>query len=187
MSFRKGIEISGIVQGVGFRPFIYRLATENNLTGFITNTEAGVSIEVEGSAEAIEAFLARLPKEAPPLARITKIVVADRPSEPRRRFPHPAEPRRGRAHGLDLARRGHLRRLPGGVAQSRRPPIPLPFHQLHQLRPALHHRAGYPLRPRQDLDGGLSHVPGMPARIRRPAQSPLPCPTECLLELRPAR
>ena len=77
---RKAIEIAGIVQGVGFRPFIYRLATENNLTGFITNTEAGVSIEVEGAAEAVAAFLARLPKEVPPLARMTSMVVADRPS-----------------------------------------------------------------------------------------------------------
>jgi hydrogenase maturation protein HypF len=77
---RKAIEIAGIVQGVGFRPFIYRLATENNLTGFITNTEAGVSIEVEGGAEAVATFLARLPQEVPPLARLTSIVVADRPS-----------------------------------------------------------------------------------------------------------
>ena len=77
---RKAIEITGIVQGVGFRPFIFRLATENHLTGFITNTEAGVSIEVEGAADAVESFLERLPKEVPPLARITSIVVADRPS-----------------------------------------------------------------------------------------------------------
>jgi hydrogenase maturation protein HypF len=76
---RKAIEIAGIVQGVGFRPFVFRLATENNLTGFITNTEAGVSIEVEGSTEAVEAFLSRLPKEIPPLARITNLVIADRP------------------------------------------------------------------------------------------------------------
>ena len=76
---RKAIEIVGIVQGVGFRPFIFRLALDNNLTGFITNTEAGVSIEVEGNAEAVETFLSRLPKEAPPLARITNIAVADRP------------------------------------------------------------------------------------------------------------
>ena len=76
---RKAIEIAGIVQGVGFRPFIYRLATENNLTGFITNTAAGVSIEVEGSAEAVGSFLSRLPKEVPPLARITSMVVGDRP------------------------------------------------------------------------------------------------------------
>jgi hydrogenase maturation protein HypF len=80
MSSRRAIEISGIVQGVGFRPYIYRLATENHLTGFITNTEAGVSIEVEGAVEAVEAFLSRLPKEVPPLARITGMVVADRPA-----------------------------------------------------------------------------------------------------------
>jgi hydrogenase maturation protein HypF len=77
---RKAIEITGIVQGVGFRPFIYRLARENHLTGFITNTEAGVSIEVEGNVEAVEAFLSRLPKEVPPLARITGFTVTDRPS-----------------------------------------------------------------------------------------------------------
>ena len=77
---RKAIEIAGIVQGVGFRPFVYRLAAECRLTGFITNTEAGVSIEVEGAGEAVETFLARLPKEVPSLARITNMVVADRPS-----------------------------------------------------------------------------------------------------------
>jgi hydrogenase maturation protein HypF len=76
---RKAVEIAGIVQGVGFRPFIYRLATENKLTGFITNTGAGVSIEVEGDPAAVELFLARLAREAPPLARITNIVVTDRP------------------------------------------------------------------------------------------------------------
>jgi len=76
---RKAIEIAGIVQGVGFRPFVYRLASENHLTGFITNTEAGVSIEVEGPAEAVSAFAARLPQEIPPLARITSMRVEDRP------------------------------------------------------------------------------------------------------------
>jgi hydrogenase maturation protein HypF len=68
-----------MVQGVGFRPYIYRLAVETNLTGFITNTAAGVSIEVEGPADAVERFLVRLPKEAPPLARITNLVVTERP------------------------------------------------------------------------------------------------------------
>ncbi len=77
---RKAIEIAGIVQGVGFRPFIFRLATENHLIGFITNTAAGVSIEVEGAPAAVEAFLSRLPQEVPPLARITSMTVAERPS-----------------------------------------------------------------------------------------------------------
>src|SRR5208282_4888422 len=77
---RKAIEIAGIVQGVGFRPYIYRLAKENHLTGFITNTEAGVSIEVEGRAQDVDALLDRLPKEVPPLAQITRITIADCPT-----------------------------------------------------------------------------------------------------------
>lgn len=68
---RKGVDVAGIVQGVGFRPFVYRLANECGLTGVIANTPAGVSIEVQGEADAVERFLERLPKEIPLLARIT--------------------------------------------------------------------------------------------------------------------
>ena len=78
MRVRKAIEIAGMVQGVGFRPYIYRLAVESNLAGFITNTAAGVSIEVEGLADAVDRFLVRLPKEVPPLARITNLMVTER-------------------------------------------------------------------------------------------------------------
>ena len=78
---RKAIEITGIVQGVGFRPFVYRLANECNLVGFIANTSAGVSIEVQGGTENVERFLERLPKEIPPLARLTSFVPRD--AEPR--------------------------------------------------------------------------------------------------------
>ncbi len=74
---RKAIEVSGIVQGVGFRPYVYRLATERGLSGTITNTAAGVAIEIEGPQEAVDDFLARLPREAPPLARITAVAVRD--------------------------------------------------------------------------------------------------------------
>src|SRR6516164_1002987 len=78
---RKAIEITGLVQGVGFRPFVYRLANECNLVGFIANTPAGVSIEVQGDTENVERFLERLPKEIPPLARLTSFVPRD--AEPR--------------------------------------------------------------------------------------------------------
>ena len=70
---RKTIEISGIVQGVGFRPFVYRLANQCTLSGFIANTPAGVTIEIEGSPERIEEFLTRLPQEIPPLARLSAL------------------------------------------------------------------------------------------------------------------
>ena len=77
MDVRKGVEVSGIVQGVGFRPYVYRLATELRLSGSITNTAAGVAIEIQGAPEAVEDFLARLPAHAPPLARITGVAVRD--------------------------------------------------------------------------------------------------------------
>ena len=70
---RKAIDVTGIVQGVGFRPFVYRLAHEYTLTGLIANTPAGVTIEVQGECELIDQFLARLQSDAPPLAKITSL------------------------------------------------------------------------------------------------------------------
>lgn len=66
---------------MGFRPYIYRLATERKLAGRISNTAAGVIVEVEGRVEVVDDFLARLPLEAPPLARITGIAVRDLPCD----------------------------------------------------------------------------------------------------------
>jgi len=62
--------ICGIVQGVGFRPFIYKLATELNLKGFVLNNANGVQIELEGSVTDIELFDEKLLSELPPLAHI---------------------------------------------------------------------------------------------------------------------
>ena len=67
------------MQGVGFRPYVFRLATERGLTGTISNTPAGVTIEIQGPAEFVEDFAARLPVEAPPLARITGIAIHELP------------------------------------------------------------------------------------------------------------
>jgi len=69
--------VRGVVQGVGFRPFVYRLALEEELAGFIGNDTDGVTIEVEGTAERVEAFLRRLSAEAPPLARIDSIAARE--------------------------------------------------------------------------------------------------------------
>lgn len=64
------IKISGIVQGVGFRPHVYRLAAAYNLNGWVLNSSAGVFIEVEGKEEDLQEFARRLLEEAPPLAVI---------------------------------------------------------------------------------------------------------------------
>jgi hydrogenase maturation protein HypF len=70
---RVSYKFSGIVQGVGFRPFIYRLATRNNLTGFVLNSTEGVFAEVQGPDESIEAFISQVRSQTPPLAEIYEI------------------------------------------------------------------------------------------------------------------
>ena len=67
------IDIRGIVQGVGFRPFVYNLARQYGLFGFVRNDASGVSIEVEGEKSRIEKFVARIKTESPPLAALFKI------------------------------------------------------------------------------------------------------------------
>ncbi|MFO7837930.1 MAG: carbamoyltransferase HypF [Desulfosalsimonadaceae bacterium] len=67
------MEISGIVQGVGFRPFVYRLAKSRGLKGRVSNTSAGVLIHVEGDPEDISRFAAALKTQSPPLARLTAV------------------------------------------------------------------------------------------------------------------
>ncbi|MGD2115460.1 MAG: acylphosphatase, partial [Acidobacteriota bacterium] len=80
---RLRLRVRGAVQGVGFRPYVYRLATELGLGGWVSNDPRGVSIEVAGPEEAVASFHRRLPAEGPPLA-----VIHDVTAE----WPEPAEP-----------------------------------------------------------------------------------------------
>jgi hydrogenase maturation protein HypF len=76
---RRRISVRGVVQGVGFRPFVFNLAERFELGGWVLNHSGGVEIEVEGPAEAVAAFGAALRAEAPPLARIEGIEVHEAP------------------------------------------------------------------------------------------------------------
>lgn len=64
------IHITGVVQGVGFRPFVYGLAIRFQLNGWVRNTSAGVDIEVDGDSAVLDEFAKALRDEAPPLSRI---------------------------------------------------------------------------------------------------------------------
>jgi hydrogenase maturation protein HypF len=75
---RTRVRVQGTVQGVGFRPYVHRLAGEHGLAGYVLNDAHGVLLEVEGAAEAIEEFLARLEPEAPPLAVLERLTVHER-------------------------------------------------------------------------------------------------------------
>ena len=74
------VEIKGIVQGVGFRPFVYQIARRYGLTGWVANTASGVDIHLEGSPLEISEFLTSLEAHAPPLAKITGI--SKNPAQP---------------------------------------------------------------------------------------------------------
>ena len=70
------IKVRGVVQGVGFRPFVFRIATELHLSGWVLNGEEGVAIHVEGEEPFLQNFLDRLKSEAPPASRIVEIEIA---------------------------------------------------------------------------------------------------------------
>ena len=86
MNERRHITVEGIVQGVGFRPFVYGLAVKNGLAGFVLNDSAGVTIELEGEPPALESFLAFLREQPPPLARIENVDCRIHPAKGRRGF-----------------------------------------------------------------------------------------------------
>ena len=71
---RARARVEGVVQGVGFRPFVHRLAGELELDGFVRNDERGVLVEVEGDPRHVERFLARLRDDAPPLAVVERVL-----------------------------------------------------------------------------------------------------------------
>ena len=73
---RKRIQVRGIVQGVGFRPFVYNLAMSLGLGGFVFNSSAGVTIEVEGGDDSVERFLKTLSSDPPHLSEIADVTVS---------------------------------------------------------------------------------------------------------------
>ena len=97
---REKIAVFGVVQGVGFRPFVVRLARRLRLAGSVKNVPGGVEIEAEGSQKRLNDFVKRLTEEAPPLAHITHIKRT--PLKPRNQKEFAVKPstRRGRKRVL---------------------------------------------------------------------------------------
>ncbi len=91
------MRVTGTVQGVGFRPFVFRLASDLELGGWVLNDERGVLLEVEGSPDALEGFAARLEAEAPPLASIEGVVRDETPATGESGFRIVASPTGGEA------------------------------------------------------------------------------------------
>jgi hydrogenase maturation protein HypF len=153
--------VAGVVQGVGFRPFVHRLATELGLAGHVGNDTEGSSSRSR-AAPSVERFEARLVDEAPAAGPDLRVEATDRSARRRARASGSS-----RAVGVGpdvrVARRRRVRRLPGRAVRPGRPPLPLPLHQLHQLRAPLHHHRPPPLRPAQHHHARVRPVPACAA------------------------
>ena len=177
---RVAVRVEGIVQGVGFRPFVYSLATGLGLGGLVGNDVDGVFAEVEGPPGTVREFLRVLETDPPPLARIERITTTDMAPLGVAAFRIVASGPDGRRRTLGGRGPRHLRRLPAGTLRPCRPPVPLSLHQLHQLRPALHHRHGHPVRPADYDDEGFSDVRAVQPGIRRSGRPAVPCSAGCV-------
>src|SRR3954451_34824 len=74
---RRRYDVEGVVQGVGFRPFVHGLARRSGVAGFVRNDGGRVVVEVEGEATVLDAFATALVDEAPPLARVSSVRASD--------------------------------------------------------------------------------------------------------------
>ena len=159
------IEVRGIVQGVGFRPWIYKLAHEGGVTGRVRNDAGGVIIDVFGSESALDGFARDLIDAPPPAAEIADVHWHDIPPEPLDSFTIPAA-RRPRSRRISIP--PDLATCSDCLAEIFDPTdrrYRYPVHQLHELRAALHDRTRRAVRPRRHDDGALHDVRRVPARV----------------------
>ena len=172
------------MQGVGFRPYVYRLARRALARGL--RPERSPRGTARGRGRRARG------RGVPGAARARRAAAggdragAHRGAQAARRAGL-RDPSRARAAARSR-RRSRPTARPARTAcascRPRRSPLPLSVHQLHQLRAALHDRARHPLRPPVHDDGGLCDVRAVPGRVRGPRRSPLPRAAERLSALR---
>ncbi len=181
------IRVRGIVQGVGFRPTVWRLAIACGLTGRVRNDSAGVLIEAEGSDAAIERFLARLAAEAPPLARIDAI----------ERTPL-SGPLGAASFEIAASRTGAMTTAvaaDAAICSDCRAEILSPFERRYRypFTNCTHCGPRFSIVERVPYDRAhttmalIRNVPGVRRRVRRAIGPALPRATDCLSRLRSAR
>ncbi len=112
MAVACSIRVRGVVQGVGFRPFVYRLARANTLKGWVLNAEAGVEIHLEGAAQGVEAFVRDLKAQPPAAASIAEIEVQPAQTVGLQRIHHSRKPAAATPNRSNLSGPAGLRRMP---------------------------------------------------------------------------
>ncbi len=158
-----GLRVKGVVQGVGFRPFVFRLAKRLGLTGSVRNTGEGVYIEIYGKKEALEEFSQKLKEEAPPLASIEKIE-----SQPLNGPPPPL------FTVLESESQGKATRLPPDVATCEA--------CLQELFDPLDRRYRYPFINCTDCGPRFTVIEDLPYDREKTTMKRFPMCRECLAE-----
>ena len=180
------IEVRGTVQGVGFRPWIYRLAVEEGLSGRVRNDARGVTIEAFGRPEALEAFLRRLGKEAPPAALLREVSDEPIPAESLAGFAIVPSERGGGAPRLDPARPRHV---PECLREVRDPGDRrhlYPFTNCTHCGPRFTIARDVPYDRPATTMAAFAMCPDVPARVRGPPRPAVPCAADRLPRLRAA-
>ena len=153
------VRVNGLVQGVGFRPTVWRIAAALNLRGEVFNDPQGVGVRLEGDPQALDAFPAALRRECPPLARIDTLEVFPTETVGFTDF----RIVKSETAGLNDDHSGCIRvpGMPHRGLYAGQSPLSLRLHQLHALRSALYDYARPSLRSSADVHGGVSDVSGL--------------------------
>ena len=185
-TIRTAIRVEGIVQGVGFRPFVYTLATDLGLSGFVGNDVDGVFVEVEGPSAVVGEFLHQLERDPPPLARIERVIATAVAPRGTTSFAIAASGPPGTRRTLVSADTATCRDCLRELTDPDDRRFGYPFINCTNCGPRFTIVRDVPVRPAADHHGALCDVRAVRGRIPRPGRPPLPRPAHLLPGLRAA-
>ena len=184
---RARYRVTGVVQGVGFRPFVYVTATSLELTGWVANDARGVVVEVEGRAGDVDELGRRLATGAPPMALVESVTRTGQDLVGGTGFTIAASDRTDRSGartfaGPDVATCADCLRELTDPADRR---FRHPFISCTNCGPRFTHHPRAALRPARHDDGGVPDVRRVRRGVRRPGGPAVPRPADRLPRLRP--
>ena len=179
------IEVRGTVQGVGFRPWIWRLARETGVNGRVSNDTRGVTIEAFGTGSALDTFLEEMRTSAPPAAEIRHLSWSEIPPEQTGEFVIVAS---RASNGLEVSIPPDLATCADCLEEIRDPldrRYRYPFTNCTNCGPRFTIVARRAVRPAGDDHGDVPDVRRCRARVRRRRRPPVPRSTQCVPGMRP--